>query len=102
MRPSHLFPAMLLVVAGLTPASAADLSKIDRSLKDEPTYHTDSPKHCLLVFGQDARTHVWLVHDGDVMHVYASPDGKATKAWRQVRAVSGSYFRLGDVWEDGG
>jgi hypothetical protein len=101
MRLSHLLPAALLVAAGLTPASAADLSKIDRSLKDEPKYHTKAPKYCLLVFGPEARTHVWLVRDGDVMHVLASPDGKSAKAWRQVKGSHGS-FNLGDVTEDGG
>ena len=100
MCPSRLLSAALLVAAGLTSASAADLTKIDRTLKDEPKYTTPTPKYCLLVFGPDAETQVWLVHDGDVMHVLDSPDGKSTKKWRQVKAVSNS-FALGDVWEDG-
>src|SRR5262249_52343492 len=101
MRPSHLLPAALLVAAGLTPASAADLTKIDRTLKDEPTYNTKSPTYCLLVFGQEAATRVWLVRDGDVMHVLASPDGKAAKKWRQVKAQYTS-FALGDVVAEDG
>src|SRR4051812_7087149 len=101
MRPSHLLPAVLLVAAGLTPAGAADLSKIDRTLKDEPKYTSKQPKYCLLAFGPEAKTLVWLVRDGDVMHVLASPDGKAPKAWRQVRSSSGAFV-LGDVCEDGG
>jgi len=101
MRPSHLLPAMLLAVAGLTPASAADLTRLDRSLKDEPKYNTRAPKYCLLVFGQDARTRVWLVHDGDVVHVLASPDCKAPAAWRHVKG-NPVTFSLGDVWDEGG
>lgn len=100
----HLFPATLLVVAGLTPASAADLSRIERTLKDEPKYNTRAPKYCLLVFGPEAKTLVWLVHDGDVVHVLDSPDGKSPKKWRQVRHqyYNSASFTLGDVWEEGG
>jgi hypothetical protein len=57
--------------------------------------------YCLLVFGQEARTSVWLVRDGEFMHVHASPDGRSARIWRRVR---GSYLRwdLGDVYEEGG
>ncbi len=101
MRPSHLFPATLLVLAGLTPAGAADLSKIDLALKDEPSYTTRAPKYCLLVFGPEAKTRVWLVHDGDVLHVRASPDGKSAPTWRQFKNARYGA-QIGDVWEEGG
>jgi len=101
MCPSRLLSAALLVAAGLTPASAADLARIDRTLKDEPKYTTRTPKYCLLAFGPKAVTHVWLVHDGDVMHVLDSPDGKSPRRWRQVKG-SPAHFLLGDVWEEGG
>jgi hypothetical protein len=105
MRLSHLLPAAALLVAaaGLTtPAGAADLSKLDRTPpKDEPKYATKDPRYCLLVFGPEARTRVWLVRDGDVMHTHASPDGKAPAKWRQARHQY-STFALGDVWEEGG
>jgi hypothetical protein len=97
MRTAHL-PALLLLLASVPPASAADLSKIDRTLKDEPKVQTRSPQYCLLVFGPEAKTRIWLVHDGDVMHVFDSPDGKATKKWRQVKGSHG-FYSLGDVWE---
>ncbi len=56
----------LLGLAGLfggvlSPAPAADLTKIDRSISKEPTYQTKAPKYCLLVFGLDANYRVWLV-----------------------------------------
>ena len=101
MSLSHLLAAVLLVAAGLTSASAADLSTLDRALKDEPKYTTRTPKYCLLVFGPEARTQVWLVHDGDIMHVHSSPDGKAARTWRRVKGNPTS-FSLGDVWEEGG
>ena len=97
---SRLLPAALLVAAGLSPAHAADLSKLDRTLPDEPKYHTPTPRYCLLAFGVDARTTAWVVHDGNVVHLYASPDGKAVKTWRHVKSDSSS-FSLGDIWADG-
>jgi hypothetical protein len=42
-----------------TPAMAADLSKIDRTLAKEPKYQSKA-KYCLLVFGPQAKTRVWL------------------------------------------
>jgi hypothetical protein len=100
MRTDKFLFAPLLLLATV-PAGAADLSKLDRTLRDEPKYAPRTPTYCLLVFGQEADTHVWLVRDGEVMHVLDSPDGKAAKKWRQVK---GSYnsFALGDVWEEGG
>jgi hypothetical protein len=101
MCPSHLLTAALLVAAALTPASAADLTKIDRTLQDEPKYTTPTPRYCLLAFGPGARTLVWLVRDGQLMHVLDSPDGKSPKKWRQVKSTS-NMFALGNVWEEGG
>jgi hypothetical protein len=102
MRLSFLLAPALLVAVGLPPVSAADLSKIDRTLSDEPKYCTPTPKFCLLVFGPDARTRVWLVHDGDVIHLRASPNGKSPAQWRQVGRPPYGAFDLGDIWEDGG
>jgi hypothetical protein len=98
MYPSRLLATAFLVSVGLTTASAADLSKIDRTLKDEPTYTTRTPLFCLLVFGPEAETRVWLVHDGGILHVLDSPDGKAAPKWRQVGNNGGS-FALGDIRE---
>jgi hypothetical protein len=95
---SRLLPAALLVAVSLSPACAADLRKIDRTVPDEPKFSTAAPNYCLLAFGPEARTTVWLIRDGDVMQVHASPDGKAAKTWRQVR--SESAFDLGNIWED--
>src|SRR5438067_566227 len=41
---------------------AADLAKIDRTIVKEPAYKS-APKYCLLVFGPEAATRVWLVLD---------------------------------------
>lgn len=95
MRLSCLLLPATWLLAALPPAGAADLTKADRSPKDEPKY-ARPPKYCLLLFGPEARAHVWLVRDGDVMHVNDSPDGVGPRKWRQVRA-QGQTFALGDV-----
>jgi hypothetical protein len=100
MRRSHLLPAALLVAAGLTPVRAAELAKLDRTVPDEPKYLTAAPRYALLAFGPEAKTTVWLVQDGDVVHVRASPDGKAPPVWRHHKAEYVSTFALGDIWED--
>jgi hypothetical protein len=60
-----LFLMACLAVQGY----AVDLAKIDRTIKAVPTFKTKSPKYCLVVFGPDAKHPVWLILDGDVLHV---------------------------------
>jgi hypothetical protein len=60
------------------PATAADLDKIDRSLAKEPSYK-GKPGYCLLVFGADAKTRVWLVKDGDTLYLDRNGNGDLTE-----------------------
>jgi hypothetical protein len=60
------------------PATAADLDKIDRSLVKEPSYK-GRPGYCLLVFGADAKTRVWLVKDGDTLYLDRNGNGDLTE-----------------------
>lgn len=64
-------------------ASAAmadpDLTKLDRTIRKEPEYRTKSPRYCLLVFGPEARTKVWLVLDGDSLYVDRNGNGDLTE-----------------------
>jgi hypothetical protein len=69
-----------LTVGALPPATAADLSRVDRSIGKEPAYKTGSPRYCLLVFGPRADYRVWLVLDGDTLHVDRDGDGDLTEA----------------------
>jgi hypothetical protein len=46
-------------------ALAADLAKVDRSIKKEPAYQSKSPKYCLVVIGPEAKTRIWLVRGPD-------------------------------------
>jgi hypothetical protein len=101
------FPQRWLSLAMLlfsTPVvSAADLSKIERSIAKEPAYHS-KPKYCLLVFGPEAKTRIWLVQDGDTLYVDRNGNGDLTEVGEKVVAEKGDgnaeghfTFKVGDV-----
>jgi hypothetical protein len=73
----HLLLGALLFWPALV--SAADLSKVDRTIKKEPAYK-GKPKYCLLVFGPEAQTKVWVVLDGTTLYVDRNGDGDLTEA----------------------
>jgi hypothetical protein len=71
--------APLLLALGAAPASAdADLTMIDRTIARQPAYQSGSPRYCLLVFGPEAATRVWLVLDGDRLFIDRNGDGDLT------------------------
>src|SRR5262245_16073774 len=79
---------LALLIAALlfaTPLVAADLTKIDRRIGREPAYQSQ-PHYCLLVFGPEVKTRVWLVHDGDTLYVDRNGDGDLTGAGEKVAA----------------
>jgi hypothetical protein len=66
-------------------ANAADLSKVDRTIKKEPAYK-GKPRYCLLVFGPEAETRVWLVLDGDTLFVDRNGNGDLTEEGKRIAA----------------
>jgi hypothetical protein len=76
----------LLACSGL--AGAADLSKIDRTIAKEPKYQ-NQPGYCLLVFGPEASTRVWLVKDGDVLYLDRNGNGDLTEAGKRLAGNAG-------------
>ena len=48
------------------PLAAANLAQVDRTIAKEPEYQS-TPNYCLLVFGPEAKSRIWLVDDGDVL-----------------------------------
>jgi len=96
-----------LIVAGLLIGSAAfgtDLSRIERTIAREPAYRT-KPRYCLLVFGPEAKTRVWLVQDGDILYVDRNGNGDLTEPGKKVSAekreegaTDGTYaFKIGEI-----
>jgi hypothetical protein len=82
------------LILALTPilvprAGAADLTRVERHIAREPAYRTGAPKYCLLVFGPEAKTRVWLVLDGDTLYVDRNGNGDLTEAGEKVAAKAG-------------
>jgi hypothetical protein len=85
MRTCLLTLVALLWPATFGHATQVDLCKIDRTIRKEPVYQTKSPKYCLLVFGTEAKTLVWLVHDGDKLYVDRNGNSDLTEDGEHVK-----------------
>jgi hypothetical protein len=79
--------ALLISIACWNASLAADFSKIDRTIRKEPTYQSKSPKYCLLVFGPEATARVWLVLDGDALYVDRNGNGDLTEDGERIGSV---------------
>ncbi len=93
-------PALLVLLSagGVTAAETVDLAKLDRSIAKEPKYRAASQEYCLLVFGPQAETRVWLVRDGDVLYVDRNSNGDLTEPGEAMRKAAEQYwFPCGDV-----
>jgi hypothetical protein len=83
-RPFALALVTVIGWCGIT--AAADLSLIDRTIRKEPAYQSNTPKYCLLVFGQEVKDRVWLVLDGDTLYVDRNGNGDLTEPDEKVSA----------------
>jgi hypothetical protein len=94
MKNIRLLLSLAAVVIGALSAAAADLAKIDRTLAREPAYRF-KPGYCLLVFGPEAKTRVWLVLDGEVLYVDRNANGDLTEHGKRVvgKSVNASSER---------
>jgi hypothetical protein len=82
------------------PLRAVDLTKIDRRIAKEPAYQTNKPKYCLLVFGPEAHTRVWLVLDCKSLYVDRTGTGDLTgpgKRLEKPKAANAATFRTGPI-----
>jgi hypothetical protein len=79
----RMLMSLAVLLSASMAASAADLTTIDRNIKKEPTYR-GKPKYCLLVFGPEAKTKVWLVVDDDNLYVDRNGDGNLTERGERV------------------
>jgi hypothetical protein len=74
-RCCFVFAALALALAQVV---AAELPKIDRTILKEPAY-LSKPKYCLLVFGAEAKTRIWLVLDGNTLYMDKNGNGDLTE-----------------------
>lgn len=97
----HTLLAVALLLLPVPLARATDLAKVERKIAREPAYQTKAPKYCLLVFGLDAKTRVWLVQDGDTLYVDRNGDGDLTGDRQRVKvkqqAANYRSFEVGDL-----
>ena len=101
--------SILLLLASAFPVAAkvpdkhspetVDLAEIPRKIAKEPTYRSESPGYCLLVFGLEAKTRVWLVVDGKSAYLDRNGNGDLTESGERINAQGGEWLRLGDVTE---
>ena len=102
--------ATTLLLANAIPAGAemptvrenTDLAEIPRTIIKEPVYQTDSPGYCLLVFGPEAKTRIWLVADGKDVYIDRNGNGDLTEDGERVGSQEGGWFLLRDVTEADG
>jgi hypothetical protein len=86
MPVTHLTLILGTLIPWVVPAQAVDLSDIDRTIAKEPAYK-NKPKYCLLVFGPEAKTRVWLVLDGDVLYVDRNSNGNLREKGKRHTAI---------------
>src|SRR4029077_10756985 len=96
MRETWLPAVFLSLACAGQQAWGVDLTKIDRTIKKEPAYQTKTPKYCLLVFGPEAKTRVWLVQDGDKLYVDRNGNGDLIEDGACVAAKKGDGTRPED------
>ncbi len=82
-------PLLLLCILFPPQLRAADLTKIERAIRKEPVYQSKTPRYCLLVFGPEAKTHVWLVLDGKTLYVDRNGNGDLTEVGEKFAAKKG-------------
>jgi hypothetical protein len=85
----HLCIPSLLALCLAAPGSAADLAKIDRRITRAPAYQSRSPRYALLVLGPEAKGRLWLVKDGNVLHVDRNGNGDLTEEGEKILANKG-------------
>src|SRR5690242_7531736 len=107
MPPRRAALAVLsLLLAPLAPA-ADDLAAARRRPVREPAYESGSPRYCLLVFGPEAATRVWLVVDGKYLYADRNGNGDLTDPGDRKRALTwgasaGAHFEFGGLTRLGG
>src|SRR5438876_4940788 len=109
MRSYLCLLALAVLAANYSGAAAADLDKIERRIAREPAYKT-KPRYCLLVFGPQAKSRVWLVQDGDTLYVDRNGNGDLTEKGERFVLALDEYDRkrgkrvwhVGDIEAPGG
>lgn len=92
-------PLLVLTLLITPQVPATDLTKIERSIRKEPAYQSKAPRYCLLVFGPEARTRVWLVLDGKTLYVDRNGNGDLTEDGEKIAAKKGMDWLNEDIFD---
>jgi hypothetical protein len=84
VRFAFLLSTVVVTISCAEMASAADLAKVDRTIRREPIYK-GKPKYCLMVFGPAARDRVWLVLDDEALYVDRNGNGDLTEEGKRIK-----------------
>jgi hypothetical protein len=98
---ARLFLAVAVLASTCLPASATELTEIPRRILKEPVY-AGKPQYCLLVFGKEADTRVWLVLDGKTLYVDRNGNGDLTDVGEKLTNPQGPYFTIAGIVERDG
>ncbi len=95
-----LFALTAAFFLGSSHGQAADLAKIERKIAKEPIYK-GKPKYCLLVFGPEAKTRIWLVQDENLLYLDRNGNGDLTEEGERVelknQQANFRVFEAGDI-----
>jgi hypothetical protein len=80
-----------IIVGQRTLVPLPDLTKVDRTIAKEPAYKGKAG-YCLLVFGPQAKTRIWLVEDGDTLYVDRNANGDLTRSDESFEPVEHNEF----------
>lgn len=69
--------ALAALMLSTASAGAVELDQIERAVVKEPNYR-GQPSYCLLVFGPEAKTRIWLAFDDDTVYVDQQRKGDLT------------------------
>ncbi len=72
-------PVVFFWLACLPSAHADQPAPVDRSVAQEPTYHSQSPGYALLLLGAEPKSRVWVVLDGNRLFIDRNGNGNLTE-----------------------
>jgi RNA polymerase sigma factor (sigma-70 family) len=68
------------------PAEPLDPLRVNRMIGKQPSYQT-TPRYCLLLFGPEGKSRVWLVLDGDTLYIDRNGNGDLTERGEAVQSA---------------
>ncbi len=97
MRGAILWTSLMCLLIGFSVlhAQEIDTTKLDHRITKEPRYESKSRFYCLLLFGPEGKSKVWMVLNGDKLYVDRNGNGDLTDPGECVtRKPEDHFFRV--------